>query len=123
MADPISPVILGQENKEVKVAENQEQYQTLPSLKLKNGNINLSRWKITDEEFEEISLTRSIYLYQTTFGKALTPVFVSAFPDEDLRTPGICNTEHSTLNYDQKCPECGEQEPDIDDNCLSVWRN
>lgn len=75
--NPKSPVIPNHERPEVKVAEHQEEYRTLPVLYLQNNMIALSRWELTDEELEQINENKFLYLYMTTFGKPLTPILLS----------------------------------------------
>lgn len=72
---PVSPVIPDENHKEVIVAEDQEQYQNLPSISLSDGSI-LTRWKLSDEEIKIVAETGDIYLHMLTFGKPVTPVLL-----------------------------------------------
>ena len=72
---PISPVIPGETHNEVIVAENQDEYQNLPSIQLQDGSI-LTRWKLTDEEKAIIAETGDIYLIMWTGGKPVSPVLL-----------------------------------------------
>lgn len=74
---PISPVIPNESHKEIIVAEHQDEYQNLPSIRLDDGSI-LSRWKLTDEERQTVAETGDIYLVMQTFGKPVTPVMLLA---------------------------------------------
>jgi hypothetical protein len=81
---PVSPVLIGYENNplEKRVAENQPQFQTLPALPINSdlpGTI-LTRWVISDEELEVLKETRSVYLYVSTFGNPLQPVYLTIKP-------------------------------------------
>lgn len=54
-------------------AENQPEYTPLPALRLPDGQV-ITCWEISDEELEEISRTKKIYLSQLTFNHPLQPV-------------------------------------------------
>lgn len=87
MAQPVSPVIVGLQQYETKVAKNQPQYNTLPSLYINKGNALLTRWELTDAEIDEIIKTKSVYLLMETFGNPVTPVNISTVIDEyDMET-------------------------------------
>ncbi|MBS3914439.1 MAG: hypothetical protein KG003_08065 [Bacteroidetes bacterium] len=66
---------------EVFVAEKQEEYQTLPVIYIEGGNSCISRWELSEEEIKHIIETKSIYLIQSNFGKAIAPMMISCFPD------------------------------------------
>ncbi len=81
---PVSPVMIGYENNplEKRIAETQEQYQTLPALPINSdlpGTI-LTRWELSDEELEILKETKSIYLYVATFHQPLQPVYMQVEP-------------------------------------------
>jgi hypothetical protein len=71
--NPVSPVIDGLEDEEVRIAEHQDEYGTLVVLPIPEGYY-ISRWEVTDKDLENILKTRSIYLYQYHCNKPLTPV-------------------------------------------------
>lgn len=70
----VSPVIPGENWREVKIAEHQDEFATVPAIPLNNGGQLLSRWELTDEEITTIIKTRSIYFYQWTGGRPMQPV-------------------------------------------------
>jgi len=72
---PVSPVIPNGNFIEINVAENQDEYQTLPSIPLPEGNI-LCRWHMTDEERKIVAETGDIYLIQKTGGEFVTPMIL-----------------------------------------------
>lgn len=55
--------------------EGQEEYRPLPALKTPDGTV-ITCWEISDEEWEEISRSRKIYLSQLTFNMPLQPVLL-----------------------------------------------
>ena len=88
---PVSPVLPDQPESaahEVKIAEEQPQYETLPALLVGRGPHNdlryvsqltqseyiISRWQLTDEEIERLCETKELYFYQWNFGRAMQPV-------------------------------------------------
>jgi hypothetical protein len=80
---PVSPVLLDQPDAqpyEVKVAEHQPEYGTLPALlvageaqharyvdSLRESDYTISRWELTDEEVEKIVKSRCLYFYQWNY--------------------------------------------------------
>lgn len=71
---PVSPVIPGENHNEVIVAEDQEEYQNLPSIPMQNGI--LTRWELNDEEKQIVAKTGSIYVYLMTFGQPIQPILL-----------------------------------------------
>lgn len=72
---PVSPVIPNEMHDEIIVAEHQDEYQDLPSIRLVDQSI-LTRWKLTDEERRIVAETGDIYLIMQTFGNPVTPVMI-----------------------------------------------
>lgn len=70
---PVSPVIPNENHKEIIIAEHQDEYGNLPSIRLADGSI-LTRWKLSDEEKAVVVETGDVYLIMQTFGKPVTPV-------------------------------------------------
>lgn len=70
---PISPVIPNEKHNEIIVAEKQDEYQNLPSIRLADQSV-LTRWKLTERERQIVAETGDIYLIMQTFGKPVTPV-------------------------------------------------
>jgi hypothetical protein len=59
--------------------ETQPEYKPLPALLLpgKEGEV-ITCWELTDEDLEQISKTKKIYLAQFTFGHRLQPITLLA---------------------------------------------
>lgn len=72
---PTSPVIPNETHSEIIVAEHQDEYQNLPSIRLADESI-LTRWKLTEEEKKIVGETGNIYLIMKTFGKPVMPVMI-----------------------------------------------
>ncbi len=77
--NPVSPVIPGSTVPEVKYAEDQPEYMTLPAVRTPDGVV-LSRWELSDEELAQIVHTRSIYLALHTFNMPLQPIQIGVEP-------------------------------------------
>lgn len=70
---PISPIVPGLEEHEIRIAEDQPEYETLPVLKLAEGVI-ITRWRLTLRERLVALFNGDIYLWIHTFGKPLQPI-------------------------------------------------
>ena len=73
----VSPIVPGLELNEIKVAEHQDEYNTLPVLRTADRQGCISRWELTDDELETIKHTRCLYLVMLNFGQPLQPVQLS----------------------------------------------
>ena len=104
---PVSPVLVGYENNilEKKIAEHQEQYQTLPALPIDSelpGTI-LTRWEISDEEIETLRETKSVYLYIATFNQSVQPVYLTVKTPEAFEVDeSYCEKIRETVPETQK---------------------
>lgn len=74
---PISPVTPNIKTEEITLAKDQEEYQSMPAVRLNEGQIILSRWELTDEEIENIKETKSIWVELWTFGSRPQPMLLS----------------------------------------------
>ncbi len=74
---PVSPVIPGKDLKEIIVAEHQEEYGNLPSIKFADGLL-CTRWEMTTEERDFVAKNGYIYLWIWTFGNPVQPVLLEA---------------------------------------------
>lgn len=72
--EPKSPVLPGEDWSEVKIAEHQDEFVTVPTIPLNHGTCLLSRWELSEEDMERIKESRCIYFYQWTGGKPMQPV-------------------------------------------------
>jgi len=75
--EAISPVIEGFEQEEIKVAEHQPQYKTLPMLRGDDGYM-ICRFIVSDKDLENIKKTRSIYVYMLVGDGPVTPINVQS---------------------------------------------
>lgn len=73
---PVSPVIPGLEDYEVKIAENQDEYETLPALPVDDGRQIVTRWRLSFRERIVALINGNIYLHNYTFRQPLQPVFL-----------------------------------------------
>lgn len=84
---PESPVLLDCDLPEIKIAENQKEYQTIPAVDFGSG-VLLSRWKLSPDEIEVISKTGNLYLFMWSFGKPVMPIALQVeTPGGDIHVP------------------------------------
>lgn len=85
---PVSPVLTEEfVSSEIRIAEHQDEYQTLPALSLTDGS-TISRWRPTDEERAAIAQGADILLYVLNGSDKLQPVKVEII-DGDPRTEAV----------------------------------
>lgn len=72
-------VVGGESLKPVNWAEEQPEYQTLPSLVTPQGVV-ITEFELTDEEVAQIVARKSVFLLIWTFNRGLTPVLPLAYP-------------------------------------------
>lgn len=89
---PISPVIPGLEEYEIKIAENQPEYETLSALPIDDGQRIISRWRLTLRERLTLLLNGDLYLHTWTFGSPLQPVYLEV-TEPELLVENRMNTE------------------------------
>ncbi len=67
------------EEANINVAENQDEYQTLPARVYTDpfGEV-ISCWQLSDEEMEQIKKTNCIWVSQLTFKKGVAPMMLMA---------------------------------------------
>lgn len=68
-----TPVIPDENHRELIIGEDQPEFQNLPVIPLKNGEM-VMRVEFTDEEIEKIKESKSIYIY--VWGKPFRPMLV-----------------------------------------------
>ena len=104
---PVSPVIPNENFKELMIAENQDEYQTLPALNCGNGVI-FSRWEFDAIELEKLEAEKTLYIYMLTFGnkpRAMillveTPQFPMTFSEEDKPLEAVpFTTEYNLAKF------------------------
>ena len=74
------------EGHNMKIAEDQEEYQTLPAL---SSNDEIGRnlvfcFELTEEEIKQVRLTGRIYLKQYTFGSPMQPLGMSLLKEINI---------------------------------------
>lgn len=72
---PVSPVIPGLDLPEVKIAEHQEEYETLPAVRLDTGEV-VSRWNLTWRERLRVLFAGNVYLWSWPFDQPLQLVLL-----------------------------------------------
>lgn len=73
---PQSPVIPGLEEYEVKIAESQDEYGTLPALFVNGDEHIVTRWHLTWRERIVAFINGDIYLSIWRFGRPVQPVMM-----------------------------------------------
>lgn len=68
----MKPIEFEQSN--IKIAENQEEYQTLPAHHDQENGILTSCWELTPEEIELLREMGRIYFRQWTFNQPMQPI-------------------------------------------------
>lgn len=91
---PVSPVIPETKLDEVVYAENQPEYQPLPSIRAADGTI-LTRWKLTEEEKRQVLSQGYVYLLVMTFNQPLQPLLLTAELPDGFLPHGV---ETDTVN-------------------------
>ena len=76
---PTSPVIKGQEDREVIYAKDQPEYLPLPAIRTSDGLV-ITRWKLTWRERWQVLWGGSLWLELLTFNKPLQPIRLSTVP-------------------------------------------
>ena len=72
---PVSPVLPGVDLEETVYARYQEQYLSLPALRLADPEATiLTRWRLSWRERWTILWTGNLYLWILTFGQPLQPL-------------------------------------------------
>ncbi len=70
---PVSPVIPGVS--EIKIAEHQDEYETLPAIVTEDGYV-INRWRLTWRERLVVLFEGNIFLSCLTFGQPVQPVIL-----------------------------------------------
>jgi hypothetical protein len=79
ISDPrVHPSLVPEGSKAVVIAEHQEEYRDLPSIRTPGGQV-ITRWTPTDEERRAILAGEDIYVTLLSHG-AINPLFVTVGP-------------------------------------------
>lgn len=84
----VSPVIPGENHKEIRIAEHQTQYETLPAIPVNDNNQMVCRFELTESEIEKIKKTKSIFVILCTFGNKVQPIFITTEKPEIVYPEG-----------------------------------
>lgn len=79
---PQSPVVPGLEEHEVKIAEDQDEYGTLPALPLLAEGRVITRWRLSLKERLTALFNGNVYLHVWTFNGPLQPVLLEVTEPE-----------------------------------------
>lgn len=76
IVDPrVNPTLVPRGSRAVVIAEKQEEYRDLPSIRTPNGQV-ITRWSLSDEERAAIIRGEDIYVTILSSG-AINPLFVT----------------------------------------------
>lgn len=79
IVDPrIDPKLVPPGSRAVVIAEHQEEYQDLPSVRTPNGYV-ITRWSLTDAEREAMAKGEDIFITLLSHG-AINPLFATVGP-------------------------------------------
>lgn len=80
----VSPVLPGSKSIEIVLGANQPEYEPLPAVYLDTPCVPMiTRWRLTDEERQDIANGCDIVFTQLTFGRPFQPVhFQLAGPEQ-----------------------------------------
>lgn len=79
IADPrVDPALVPEGSKAVVIAEHQDEYRDLPSVRTPNGYV-ITRWSLSTEERAAIVRGEDIFVTLLSFG-AINPMFVTVGP-------------------------------------------
>jgi hypothetical protein len=82
---PVSPVMPGSKPIEIVLGENQPEYVPLPAVYLDNPACPmLSRWRLSNEERQQIAAGADVVLTQLTFRMPFHPVHLQIVGPEEM---------------------------------------
>lgn len=70
------------EGHNVKIAENQPEYETLPAYYDKQEGSMTFCFELSDDELEQVGKTGKIWIKQLTFGQPMNPIAGSCLKEE-----------------------------------------
>jgi hypothetical protein len=77
--NPVTPVVKGQQHREIILAKDQPEYRDLPVLIWGKPIVYVSRWELTWKERWKLFWSGSIWIQQMTFGGKLQPQLPSVY--------------------------------------------
>lgn len=82
----VSPVLpgMGFESQEIRIAENQPEYNTVQALIVDNGNQLLFRFQFSDEERQRIAEGQDLYMFMATFGRPMHPLILTVSTPKEI---------------------------------------
>jgi hypothetical protein len=98
---PVSPVLPGYDVAEVVFAKDQPEYMQLPAVRVESPEAPvLTRWELSDEDRKKIAAGADIYLWVTTFGRALQPVALQVATASEIMDPVQSKADDQILDAD-----------------------
>lgn len=82
----ISPVVEQYKNSEIKIAEHQNEYETVIALPINNGQQLMMRFELSDEEKSQVQEHGCIWLTVMNFNQPMQPVMIETKPPDWLTT-------------------------------------
>ena len=79
MLERVPPATVPAGSHPVVIAEHQEQYLDLPSIRTPSGHV-ITRWRPTEDERRQILVGEDLYLTISTFNTPLQPVMLTVGP-------------------------------------------
>jgi hypothetical protein len=68
-------------------AEHQPEYQSLPAIKLSDGEV-ITCWQLSDDEIRQLVQTKKLFISQLTFNTPLQPILPSVNLEEFFELQG-----------------------------------
>lgn len=78
--EPVTPILPHSQPLEIRIAESQPEFQTLPSFR--TAYTNISRWRLTDEERAHIAAGGDLFIAQMNGKDALQPIMPIAVGED-----------------------------------------
>ena len=92
----------------VRIAEHQDEYQTLPAcINAEEGSVTFG-FELSDDELEEVKATGVIWVKMLTFGRPMQPILLSTKKSdviEEAARPSQIENEDEGIIYE--CDTCG----------------
>ena len=95
----VSPVLpgMGFESHEIRIAENQAEFNTVHALILENGQQLLFRFQLTEEDRHRVAEGQDLFMFMATFGKPMHPIILTFAKPEEI------------INYDTSIPDAANE--------------
>lgn len=94
----------------VRIAEHQDEYQTLPAyVNAEEGSVTFG-FLLSDAEVEEVKATGVIWVKTLTFGHPMQPILLSAKKSDVIGSEDIileCDVCGEEISYEEHCTSIG----------------